>query len=254
MPSLVRHRLPGPIGPRKPLVADLGNPLAATHQAHPLVFRPSVLEGLGDVFGHIHRHRLRGADNRQQMAGIELVVPLALGFAPCFELPHAAQPPELLPDGPQIRRGQAVDSGVIRPLGDLLCLLVFEQLVQGGHVAARADVLFRDHHDMSVPGPALLPLEDPKPILVDFGENIGRKRLEPPREILAVGDILPNGQGLQPDVFNPVFLDHPFNPAANGEHLFAQPAGQLLHQLGNGNPGFFSRFYLGGRNLNATVT
>ena len=147
-----------------------------------------------------------------------------------------------------------MNSGVIGALGDLLCLLVFEQLVQGGHVAARADVLFRDDHDMSVPGPALLPLEDPKPILIDFRKNISRKRLEPPGEILSVGDILPNGQGLQPDVFNPVFLDHPFNPAANGEHLFAQPAGQLLDQLGDGNAGFFARFYLGRRNLNATVT
>jgi len=133
-------------------------------------------------------------------------------------------------------------------------LVVLERLVQGGHVAARADVLFCDHHDMSVPGPALLPLEAPKPILVDFWEYIGRKRLEPPCELLAVRDILANGQSLQPDVFNPVFLDHPFNPAVNGEHLFAQSAGQLLDQLGNGNPGFFARFYLGGGHLNATVT
>jgi hypothetical protein len=28
----------------------------------------------------------------------------------------------------------------------------------------------------------------------------------------------------------------------------------LLDQLGNGNPGFFARFYLGGGHLNATVT
>ncbi len=74
-----------------------------------------------------------------------------------------------------------MDSGVINGLADLLLLVVFEQLIQGGHVAACADVLFCDHDDMSVPGPALLPLKDPNPILVDFGEHVGRNRLEPPR-------------------------------------------------------------------------
>jgi hypothetical protein len=97
-------------------------------------------------------------------------------------------------------------------------------LIQGRNVAARADVVFRGHDDVGVPGPALLPLKDPNPILVDFGEHVGRKRFEPFVELLGIGNVLADGQSLQPDVLRSVFLDEPFDAAANGEHFLAQSA------------------------------
>jgi len=106
-------------------------------------------------------------------------------------------------------------------------------LIQGSDIRAGANVIFRHDHDVSVPGPALLPFKHPQPVQKEFGKDIRRDGFEAAFKFLAVGDILPNRHGLQTDVINPVVFNHPLDPQPQGKHFLAEARGNALNDSFN---------------------
>ena len=106
-------------------------------------------------------------------------------------------------------------------------------MVQGRDIGARANVLFSHDHDVSVPGPTLLPFKNTEPVQIDFWKRIGGNGFEPAFKLFAVGDILTNRHGLKADMIDAISFDHPFDLKPDGEDFLAEPGGESLNHFIN---------------------